>query len=283
MLEIDTLLAASAKEMENLSWYEITSRLGLLSFNTLGSRPIERIAALTGITDSSSVLAVGCGAGGTAVHLAEMTHAEVYGIDLSPESIRTAIDLASKSPLREKLHFQICDAHALPFPPDSFDVVIAEYMGFFLKPSAFEGFFSVLKPGGYIALAELMKDPEVNAGMDARITSTEALYSELLGYGFHIPLSTQYAEWLTRAGFEDVHVHERFSEPGVREKIRNLGGWRNLFKIVKAMLRLMRESPLLRRKFIQSGRVKRVLYQSRSTARFIFQAVLAGRKPTAGG
>ncbi len=282
MLEIDKFWAASSKTLEGLSWYEIVSKLGLLSFNTQGKKPVELIAKLARITDSSMVLAVGCGAGGTALHLAETTGAIVYGIDISPESISTANAFASKSLAHEKVHFQIGDAHALPFPPNTFDVVITEFMAFFLQQSAFEGFFSTLKFGGQIALAELMKDPNVNAKADAKILSAEQTYSEVLGYKFHIPLITDYIEWLTKAGFKSIHVAEHFSELNFLEKIKDVGGWKNLFKIAIVMLKLMRESPVLRKKFLQVGLVKRVLYQNRPTAKYIFQVILAGRKPNDG-
>ncbi len=279
MLEIEKILAATSKNLEGLSWYELISKLGLLSFNPQGNKPIELIVKLTRITDSSTVLIVGCGAGSTAVHLAEITGAMVYGVDILPESIHTAIGLASKSPAYEKLHFQIGDAHALSFPPNTFDVVITEFMAFFLQQSAFEGFFSVLKPGGQITLAELLKDPQVDARADAKILAAERMYSDVVGYKFHIPLITDYVEWLTRAGFQDIHVAERFSEPNFHEKIRMVGGWKKLFKIIEVLLKLMRASPVLRKKFIQVGLVKRVLYQNRPTAKYIFQAILAGRKP----
>jgi len=279
MLEIDKFLTASSKNLEGLSWYGIVSKLGLLSFNTQGNKPIELTAKLAQITHSSTVLIVGCGAGGTAVHLAETTGAEVYGIDISPESIRAANNLASKSPAHERIHFQIEDAHALSFPPNIFDVIITEYVAFFLQQSAFKGFFSALKSGGKIALVELMKDPKVNARADTKILAAERTYSAVLGYGFHIPLITDYVEWLTKAGFEHVHVAGQFSEPGFHERIRNVGGWKNLFKIMIVTLKLMRASPVLRKKFLQVGLVKRVLYQNRQTAKYIFQAILAGRKP----
>ena len=121
----------------------------------------------------------------------------MYGIDISPESIRTANTLASKSPAHEKLHFQIEDAHALSFPPDTFHVVITEFMALFLQQSAFEGFFSALKSGGLIALAELMKDPNVNARANKKILAAEQTYSAVLGHKFHIPLISDYVEWLT--------------------------------------------------------------------------------------
>jgi ubiquinone/menaquinone biosynthesis C-methylase UbiE len=279
VLEIDKFSAVSSKSLEKLSWYEIVSKLGLLSFNTQGNKPMELVAKLARITDSSMVLTVGCGAGGTALHLAETTGAIVYGIDVSSESVRTASALASKSLAHEKLNFLIGDAHALSFPSSTFDVVVTEFMAFFLRQSAFEGFFSALKVGGQIALAELIKDPKVNAKADSKILAAEQTYSEILGYKFHVPLVNDYVEWLTKAGFENINVAERFSEPSFLEKIEDVGGWKNLFEITRVILRLMRASPVLRKKFVQVGLVKRVLYQNRRTAKYIFQVILAGRKP----
>jgi ubiquinone/menaquinone biosynthesis C-methylase UbiE len=278
MFEIDKFLAATPKELEGLSWYEIISKLGLLSFNSQGIKPIELIAKLTRIIDSSAVLIVGCGAGGTAVHLAEITGAMVYGIDISPESIRMANSLALKSSAHNRLHFQIGDAHALSFPPNTFNVVITEFMAFFLQQSAFEGFSLVLKSSGQIALAELMKDPKVNAKANAKILVAEETYSDLLGYKFHIPLVTEYIESLTQVGFKHVHIEEKFFRPNFHEEIKNAGGWKNLYKISKIALKLIRESPVLRKKFLQSGLMKRVIYQDRSTAKYIFQAIMIGRK-----
>ncbi len=279
MLEIDKFSAVSSKSLEGLSWYGIVSKLGLLSFNTQGNKPIELVAKLARITDSSTILVVGCGAGGTTLHLAETTGAAVYGIDISPESIRTASALASKSLFREKLHFQIGDANELSFSPSTFDLVVTEFMAFFLQQSAFEGFFSALKSGGQIALAELVKDSKVNAKADAKILAAEQAYSAVLGYKFHVPLITEYIEWLTKAGFENVRVAKRLSEPNFLEKMEAAGGWKNLFEITRVLLRLMLASPVLRERFIQVGLVKRILYQNRPTAKYIFQVILAGRKP----
>jgi hypothetical protein len=124
-----------------------------------------------------------------------------------------------------------------------------------------------------------MKDPQVNAKADSEILAAEKAYSAVIGYRFHVPLMTEYDEWLKEAGFENVHVAERFSEPNFLEKVREVGGWMNLLKIAVVMLRLMLASPGLREKFIQVGLVKRVLYQNRRTAKYIFQAILEGRKP----
>jgi hypothetical protein len=47
-----------------------------------------------------------------------------------------------------------------------------------------------------------------------------------------------------------------------------------------ATLRLMSGSPILRRKFMQAGWVKNTLIKNRSTAKFVFQALMTARKPT---
>jgi len=129
----------------------------LLSFNLQGNKPIDFIANIVQITEFSNVLIVGCGAGGTAVHLAEMTKATVHGIDLSSESIRIANEVAAKSSARDKLFFKLGDANALDFPPNTFNVVITEFMAFFLQAQAFKGFLTVLKPGGLIAWQNLSR------------------------------------------------------------------------------------------------------------------------------
>jgi SAM-dependent methyltransferase len=176
------------------------------------------------------------------------------------------------------LIFSVGDASALTYAPDTFDAVITEYVAFFLPSSFFEGFRRVLKPGGMVALAEMMKDPDVSEKADARILAAEASYSELVGYRFHLPSVDEYIDILKEAGFEDVRVHQRFVEPGIGETARNLGGWGGIFRISMATLKLMIGSPVLRKKFIQAGWVKNTLIKNRSTAKFIFQALITGRK-----
>jgi ubiquinone/menaquinone biosynthesis C-methylase UbiE len=279
MIDLDRFFSSSAKELEDLPWYDFMSKIGLQSFNVHGNKSVDLIAKITQLTKESRVLMVGCGAGSTAVHLAEITEAMIYGIDLAPESIRTANILASKSSAKDRLNFQIKDAHSLDFEPNTFDVIITEYMAFFLRPEAFKGFFRVLKPKGVIALAELIKDPTVNKKADQKILTAEHLYSELLMYQFHIPSITDYTTWLTQSGFQNVHVEQTFPYPKSSEVIKRVGGWKMLFKISKIVFKLMRESPKIKEKFMKQSKVKRILYQSKATAKFILQGVMIGQKP----
>ena len=279
MLEIGRLLTASARELEGLSYYDMTARLGLLSFNNQGCRPMDLIAELGRVGPSSAVLIVGCGTGGTAVHLAETTGASVQGIDLSSESVRIARERASVSRAAERLSFSVGDASALIHPADTFDAVVTEYVAFFLPPGSFEGFRRVLRPGGLLALAEMVKDARVSGKADARIRAAEASYSDLVGHAFHLRSVEDYQETLAGAGFVDIGLRQRFVQPGTREAVRAVGGWGAMLSISRATLRLMRESPALRKRFMQAGRVKDTLTRNRYTARFIYQALITARKP----
>lgn len=112
MLDIGRFVSASASELEGLSYHEMIARLGLLSFNSQGNRPMDLIARYASLTASSTVLVVGCGTGGTAVHLAETTGASVCGLDLASESVRIAREHATASPARQRLNFSVGDAQA---------------------------------------------------------------------------------------------------------------------------------------------------------------------------
>lgn len=278
MIDLDKLFSSSAKEIENLQWYDLISKLGVQSFNPQGFKPIEFIAKHTGISDESTILMVGCGAGGTAVHLAEITGATVYGIDIAVESIAKAKALAASSFAHTKLYFEVGDANTLHFATNMFDLVVIEYTAFLFRPEAFNGFYRVLKSKGQIALAEMMKDPTVIPKANKKILAAEKVYSELIGYQFHIPMTTEYVSCLNQAGFTDVRLVTRFPRPSFKDSWKIIGGWNNFFRLSKSIIKLMRESPTLKKKFIIQSKVKKVLWQNKSTAKFIIQGAMIGQK-----
>ena len=81
-----------------------------------------------------------------------------------------------------------------------------------------------------------MKDSRVNAKADKKILAAEQKYSAVLGHKFHIPLITDYIEWLTNAGSENIQVAEHFSEPNFLEMIKHAGGWKVSSKLLELCL-----------------------------------------------
>lgn len=276
--DIDAFLNASTTELEKLPWYEMISKMGLSSFNWSGTKPIEMIAELTQINANSKILMVGCGAGGTSIYLSEHTQAEIWGIDIAPESIRKAEEASQKSSQSKRIHFQIADAHHLPFETNFFDVVITEFMAFFLKPEAFKEFYRVLKANGTLALAELMLDDAVNPKTEQRILDMEKVYSELVGYSFHIPKVSHYHKFCSDAEFKDIRSPQKFPTPRSRDMLEIVGGKKVLFKMLIKIIKLMRESPILKKRFMMNGEVKKVMIRDKRTAKFIQQALLIAKK-----
>jgi SAM-dependent methyltransferase len=85
----------------------------------------HEIPRLLGLTSGCSVLEIGCGSGGYALHLAETYGCDIVGLDLNAEGIRNANALAEQKKLA-LCRFQECDAsQPLPFADESFDAVFS--------------------------------------------------------------------------------------------------------------------------------------------------------------
>ena len=84
----------------------------------------HEIPKLLQLSSSSSVLEVGCGAGGYAVHLAKRIGCQVVGLDINAEGVRNAKALAEKDKLGTRVKFDQCDvSRRLPIEDNAFDAI----------------------------------------------------------------------------------------------------------------------------------------------------------------
>lgn len=95
------------------------------------------------------ILDVGCGAGFFSILLAKEGH-EVFGIDLTPEMIENAIQLAEEE--NADCRFQVMDAEKPIFADETFDVVISRNLTWTLPNAehAYSEWMRVLKTGGIL-------------------------------------------------------------------------------------------------------------------------------------
>ena len=89
--------------------------------STEQARFIEWLSPGTG----SRLLDIACGSGGPTLRIASRTQASVHGVDVHEDGIAAAKRQASEQGLTDHATFEVLNAaEPLPFPADSFDVVM---------------------------------------------------------------------------------------------------------------------------------------------------------------
>ncbi|HEX4141946.1 MAG TPA: class I SAM-dependent methyltransferase [Pirellulales bacterium] len=123
---------------------------------------IEAMAARLVLKPNQRVVDVGCGMGGSSVHLARHYGCRVTGITLSPVQRMWAATGARMSGCAGSTEFLRADAEQIDFPAESFDVVwsieCTEHL--FDKPAFFRKAGRWLKPGGQIAICAWLAGDE---------------------------------------------------------------------------------------------------------------------------
>jgi SAM-dependent methyltransferase len=102
------------------------------------------------------VLDAGCGVGSIALDLASMiAPGRIFGIDVDPEQIDVARESATKRGI-ENAEFATASVYELPFDDESFDVVYANAVLFYLREPlrALVEVRRVLRPGGLAAVTD---------------------------------------------------------------------------------------------------------------------------------
>lgn len=151
-------LAAAGKDIDNLTPDDLADIDHFHGRRLAATRELARMLAPRA---DEHVLDVGCGIGGPARHLAYHHHCRVTGIDLTPEFIAIAELLTARTRLAERVAFRVADAVALPFAPASFDAAWLQnaVMNIADRPRLYSELARVLKPGGRLAMQDVMQGP----------------------------------------------------------------------------------------------------------------------------
>jgi tocopherol O-methyltransferase len=162
----------------------------------------ERLASLAGISAGQFLLDVGCGMGGSSIHLAKTRQCKCEGVTISPVQRQWARIAARRCGVGGHATFRCADAETIDFPNEHFDIVwsieCTEHL--FNKPRFFQRAAQWLKPGGKIAICAWL------AG-DTSDSSHEKLTRDVCE-GFFCPslgTADDYVRWITDAGMRVEH------------------------------------------------------------------------------
>jgi SAM-dependent methyltransferase len=116
----------------------------------------QALVEQAGIHEGQTVLDVAGGPGEPSLTIAEIVgpSGSVTCTDAVPEMVETARNEANRRGIRN-IQFQQCTADSLPFPDNSFDVVVSRLGAMFFPDShaAMQEMLRVAKPGGVLAFA----------------------------------------------------------------------------------------------------------------------------------
>jgi len=163
----------------------------------------HEIPKLLKLASQSSVLEIGCGSGGYAVHLAKSIGCRIVGLDINAEGVRNANGLAEQAKVGARAIFQVSDvSQPLPEQDETFDAVYSNDVLCHVQNRAqvLANIFRVLKPGGRF----LFSDALVVGGL---VSHEEIATRSSIGMYFFSPPGEN-ERLIKRAGFELLEARD---------------------------------------------------------------------------
>src|SRR5262245_43247174 len=166
-------------------------------FHIGGRAATVHAVARMDLKPTDHVLDVGCGLGGATRYIAATFGCPVTGIDLTPQYIATAEELARRTGLADRIAYRIASALAMPFADGAFDAALTLHVAMNIKDRA--GFYRevarVLKPGAAFCVYDVMKGhndalrfpvPWAESAATSHLTTPQEMQALLAAAGFDV-------------------------------------------------------------------------------------------------
>ncbi len=112
-------------------------------------------------TSSHHVLEIACNMATTAIEIADKYGCQIVAVDMDDQALANAKRNIDNAQLTHLIQLTKANGFSLPFPDETFDVVINEAMltmyGDKAKSKLVQEYFRVLKPGGLLLTHDIMK------------------------------------------------------------------------------------------------------------------------------
>jgi ubiquinone/menaquinone biosynthesis C-methylase UbiE len=128
-------------------------------FHIRGRAATVEIATALRVDQSSRVLDIGSGLGGPARAIAELTGAQVTGVDLTPAFSAAATALSEWTGLGDQTDFVVGDATALAFADGAFDAALTVHVAMNIQDKAalYREARRILKPGRRFVVYDVLR------------------------------------------------------------------------------------------------------------------------------
>lgn len=213
-------LAATGKDVNHLTLDDLAP---IDEFHIRGREATIELAQQLSLDDTTRVLDVGSGLGGSSRFLAATYGAHVAGLDLTDEYCRVARMLADRLGFGSRVTYQQGNALAMPFEDASFDVVWTQHasMNIADKRQLYREIWRVLRPGGSLALYDILAGPQsplhfpvpwARQASQSFLIGPDELRALLEDVGFRI-MSWRDTSDASRRWFREVAEQQRESNP----------------------------------------------------------------------
>lgn len=147
-------------ETHEKAGHTFLASLGKTRLRPGGVEATEWLFSRAALTPESKVLEVACNMATTAIEIARRYGSEIYAIDMDKTALSQARENVIREGLERHIHVMEANANKLPFPDNSFDVVINEAMltmyAHKAKAKLVSEYYRVLKPGGRLLTHDIM-------------------------------------------------------------------------------------------------------------------------------
>lgn len=224
----------SDNDKKSQTGHHFLAQLGKTRLRPGGRRATDWLIEQAQFTPQTQVLEVACNMATTAIGLAQRFGCHINGVDLDHHALEKAERNIAAAGLSQLIHVQYANATALPFPDNSFDVVINEAMLTMLplanKEMAVAEYFRVLKPGGVLLTHDVVVSEHNTEEAVERLRDTIQVKVTPL-------TESAWTDLFHRSGFSNITtISGGMTLLSPRGLIYD-EGWRRAFQIVKNALK----------------------------------------------
>ncbi len=183
--------------MEKVTYLDLLAEHGVNNAHPGGSGLTRKLLRHEKISSDMTLLDIGCGTGQTSVYIATHHPCQVIAADINPKMLERARQSFTKNHLDIPL---LCaDATHLPFPKNSFHIVLSESVITFTDISrTLCEFYRVIKPGGKLLAIEVTAlQPVTSSEMDD--------FKSVVGITY-LPTPDEWRTLFQNVGFTSIQV-----------------------------------------------------------------------------